>query len=77
MLILSRKLDEQILIGDGIVITVVSIRGGKVRIGIEAPPNVSIHRQEVLQSQSEKPDAEPSEAQAGGADGRSGSDSVR
>ncbi len=47
MLILSRKRDEQIMIGDGIVITVVSVRGGNVRLGIEAPSHVSVHRQEV------------------------------
>jgi carbon storage regulator len=47
MLILSRKLNEQIVIGDQIVITVVAIRGGNVRLGIEAPENVPVHRQEV------------------------------
>ena len=50
MLILSRKCNEQIVIGDGIVITVVSIRGGSVRLGIEAPPRVPVHRQEVYQA---------------------------
>ena len=48
MLVLSRKPDEQIIIGDGIVVTVVEIRGDKVRLGIEAPREVSVHRQEVL-----------------------------
>ena len=47
MLILSRKLNEQIVIGDQIVITVVAIRGGNVRLGIEAPHDVPVHRQEV------------------------------
>ena len=47
MLILSRKRSEQIVIGDGIVITVVAIRGGNVRLGIEAPPNVAVHREEI------------------------------
>jgi carbon storage regulator len=47
MLILSRKRNEQIIIGDGIVITVVSVRGGNVRLGVEAPPQVTVHRQEV------------------------------
>jgi carbon storage regulator len=50
MLILSRKRNEQIVIGDGIVITVVAIRGGNVRLGIEAPSNVAVHRQEVYQA---------------------------
>jgi carbon storage regulator len=48
MLVLSRKRDESIVIGDGIVVTIVDIRGDKVRLGIQAPPNVPVHRQEVL-----------------------------
>lgn len=47
MLVLSRKKNEQLHIGNGIVITVVDIRGDKVRLGIEAPRDVAIHRQEV------------------------------
>lgn len=47
MLVLSRKPNEQIVIGDGIVITVVEIRGDKVRLGVEAPRDVSVHRKEV------------------------------
>ena len=47
MLILSRKSNEQIVIGENIVITVVAIRGGNVRLGIDAPPSVSVHREEV------------------------------
>ncbi len=47
MLVLSRKLDQKIMIGDDIVITVVEIRGDKVRLGIEAPTHIPIHRQEV------------------------------
>lgn len=47
MLVLSRQRDESIIIGDNIVITVVDIRGNKVRLGIEAPKEVSVHRQEV------------------------------
>jgi len=48
MLVLSRKRDERIVIGDNIVITIVDVRGDKVRIGIEAPLDVPVHRQEVL-----------------------------
>jgi len=48
MLVLSRKRDERILIGDKIVVTIVDIRGDKVRIGIEAPPDVAVHREEIL-----------------------------
>lgn len=47
MLVLSRKKNESIVIGDGIKLTVVEIRGDKVRLGIEAPKDVPVHRQEV------------------------------
>jgi carbon storage regulator len=47
MLVLSRKKNESIVIDDAIVITVVEIRGDKVRLGIEAPREVPIHRSEV------------------------------
>ena len=47
MLILSRKKNEGIVIGDDIKLTIVEIRGDKVRLGIEAPVNTSVHRQEV------------------------------
>lgn len=47
MLVLSRKKDEKIVIGDNISIMVVEIRGDKVRLGIEAPRDVSVHRREV------------------------------
>jgi carbon storage regulator len=47
MLVLSRKNNESIVIGDGIVITIVDIRGDKVRLGIEAPKDVPVHRREV------------------------------
>src|SRR3954451_19797350 len=47
MLVLSGHRDESIIIGDDIVITVVDIRGDKVRLGIAAPIEISVHRQEV------------------------------
>jgi len=47
MLVLSRHRDESIMIGDEIVITIVDIRGDKVRLGIDAPKQVPVHRQEV------------------------------
>jgi carbon storage regulator len=50
MLVLSRQRDESIIIGDHIVITVVDIRGDKVRLGIEAPKEVPVHRQEVYEA---------------------------
>jgi len=50
MLVLSRKRDESIMVGDDIEITVVDIRGDKVRIGINAPRDKSVHRKEVYQA---------------------------
>lgn len=50
MLVLSRKKNESIVINDNVVVTVVEVRGDKVRIGIEAPRDVTVHRQEVLEA---------------------------
>jgi carbon storage regulator len=50
MLVLSRKKNESIIINDHIVVTVVEIRGDKVRLGIEAPKDVSVHRREVYEA---------------------------
>lgn len=47
MLVLSRQRDETIMIGDDVQITVVDIRGDKVRLGITAPKSVAVHRREV------------------------------
>lgn len=61
MLVLSRHRDESIIIGDNIVITVVDVRGDKVRLGIDAPTDIPVHRQEVYEAiqrerQTGKPD---------------------
>lgn len=50
MLVLSRKKNESIIINDHITITVVEIRGDKVRLGIEAPKDVTVHRREVYEA---------------------------
>ena len=50
MLVLSRKQDEKIMIGESITLMVISIQGDKVRLGIEAPKEVSIHREEVYRA---------------------------
>ena len=50
MLVLSRHRDESIMIGDNIVITIVDIRGDKVRLGIQAPTNVPVHREEIYEA---------------------------
>lgn len=47
MLVLSRQRDETIMIGDNVEITVVDVRGDKVRLGISAPNHVQVHRKEV------------------------------
>jgi carbon storage regulator len=49
MLVLSRRADESLFIGDDIKITVLDIRGGQVRIGITAPDSIKVHREEVYQ----------------------------
>jgi len=50
MLVLSRHRDESIMIGDDVVVTIVDIRGDKVRLGINAPQDVPVHRQEVYEA---------------------------
>ena len=61
MLILTRSQGETIYIGDDIRITVLGTNGGQVRLGIDAPQNVEVHREEIYQRiQSEKRAREPS-----------------
>ncbi len=50
MLVLSRQRDESIIIGENIVVTIVDIRGDKVRLGIEAPTEIPVHRREVFEA---------------------------
>jgi carbon storage regulator len=50
MLVLSRQRDESIMIGDNVVITIVDIRGDKVRLGIQAPVEIPVHRREVYEA---------------------------
>ena len=47
MLILTRRISESIIIGDDVKITVLGVKGNQVRIGIDAPKNVSVHREEI------------------------------
>ncbi len=47
MLILTRKVGESVLIGDGIKVSVLAVKGNQVRVGIDAPKEVSVHREEV------------------------------
>jgi carbon storage regulator len=53
VLVLSRKVGQVIVIGDGIRVTVTQIKGDKVRIGIDAPPDVAVDRQEVYERRRE------------------------
>jgi carbon storage regulator len=67
MLVLSRQRDESIIIGDNIVVTIVDIRGDKVRLGIQAPSEVPVHRREVFEAiQREHARANQTEAGEGG-----------
>lgn len=50
MLVLSRQKDESIMIGDDVEITIVDVRGDKVRLGINAPHSVSVHRKEIYEA---------------------------
>ncbi len=84
MLVLTRKRNESIVINDVIKITVVDIRGDKVRLGIDAPRNIEVHRQEVYElihgkldarSQEEKKESSETEKSAEGAERAPSADS--
>lgn len=66
MLVLTRKLGENIRIGDSVKITVLEVRSGQVKLGIEAPPEVKVHREEIYariqeekRAQGRKPEGTP------------------
>ncbi|MEM9703230.1 MAG: carbon storage regulator CsrA, partial [Planctomycetota bacterium] len=61
MLVLSRKKDEKIMIGDDVTLMVIEIRGDKVRLGIDAPKDVSVHREEVFNAIRRERDMSPVE----------------
>ncbi|ACL32132.1 carbon storage regulator CsrA [Glaesserella parasuis] len=61
MLILTRKIGESLLIGDDVEITVLSIRGSQVKLGVKAPKEISVHREEIYQRIKVLADENPSE----------------
>ena len=62
MLILTRRVGESLMIGDDINVTVLSIRGNQVRIGVNAPKNVSVHREEIYERIRHEDDAPGNDA---------------
>jgi carbon storage regulator len=71
MLVLTRKLGENIRIGDSVKITVLEVRSGQVKLGIEAPPEVKVHREEIyarIQEENRKAAAAQQRPPATGAD---------
>ena len=67
MLVLSRQRDESIMIGDDVEITIVDVRGDKVRLGINAPKNIPVHRREIYDAiQREKGQTSESDASGQG-----------
>ena len=70
MLVLSRQKDESIIIGDDVEITIVDVRGDKVRLGINAPRSISVHRKEIYEAiQREKAKEQTEEKPAKNASG--------
>jgi carbon storage regulator len=61
MLVLSRKLGERIVMSDGVVLTVLAMHGSQIRLGVEAPPDVSVWREEIFGTDRRKREPSPHE----------------
>ena len=71
MLVLTRKLGENIRIGDSVKITVLEVRSGQVKLGIEAPPEIKVHREEIY-ARIQEENRRAMRAKAEGAEGEPG-----